>query len=407
MIGLRLLMPFLVAFAAATAGRETVFGQEVANPFGVPAPPAHSDTAAGGALIGMPNPFSAETKLPSVESLEVPWDAASDIAFDDAITLGEMSVLAYNDEHTRRLVLRLLGFKEIVLLDNGPMSGFIAIKGDLAVIAFRGTNINSPADWLANIDLFRQTPMHGSCKFHQGFQRSYHRFSDTVRQTISARSLKTVWITGHSLGGAMAVCCAYDLNMHGLPVTGLVTFGQPRVANPAMAVYLENKFANRYLRFVNFDDIVPHVPTTKPAVLSDYRHAGELAWFRESGIERNKYLMKAGPSEPFGADPQEVESEISEEELVELQRQLKVREAPSTSLSLPPSLLPSEPVIYLGRDTGTFLGSPPNVLAFGDDAGQAQITMPAKAAGFSSRFSDHSMLEYVRKLNEFAVFEER
>lgn len=366
MIQLRCSMMLLVALLLQVgAGTQNLPAQEPVDPFGAPpapaAPPAFND-----GRIGMPNPFSAELRLPSVRALEHQWDVSGEIAFDTAITLGEMSVLAYNDEHTRRLVLQLLDFNEVVLLDDGPMSGFIAIKDDMAVVAFRGTNMSNPADWLANIDLFRQTPMHGACKFHKGFQDSYHRFADNIRRTLATYNPNTIWVTGHSLGGAMAVCCAYDLVRHQIPVTGLITFGQPRVANPAMATFLQSQLENRYLRFVNFDDIVPHVPTTKPAVLSDYRHAGELAWFKDNGIERNKLLMKAAPNDPFANEPQEPESHISESELIVLQRQLKATEIPGSPSALPPSLLSRDPIRYLGATPNTIFPATSEPPVFGE-----------------------------------------
>lgn len=366
----------------------------------VPAIPIESTTSGF-------SPFGADPILPDIESLRKDWDIAGEIEFDTAITLGEMSVLAYNDEHTRRLVLRLLGFDEIVLLDDGPMSGFVAIKGKTAVVAFRGTDMTSPRDWLTNADLFRQKSMKSNQKFHRGFQDAYQRFSETIRLTLPSHQIDRLWITGHSLGGAMAVCCAYDLVEHRIPISGLVTFGQPRVANQPMALYLDQVLRYRYLRFVNLEDLVPHIPTTKPAVISDYRHAGELAWFQDGHINRNRYLLQAvfnGSTDAELPESSEVENDITTEELILLQRSLKTMESDEGILKLPRVLLPDAPrTFYRPESAAAPAAVGTNIEDLFGPSPEASNTVQAEilATGFSNKFSDHSMLEYMRQLNEF------
>ena len=73
---------------------------------------------------------------------------------------------------------------------------------------------------------------------------------------------KRVWITGHSLGGALAPVSsqALDAPSHGIFVECVYTYGQPRVGNQAYCRRLERQFAGRLTRVVNGSDIVPRLP---------------------------------------------------------------------------------------------------------------------------------------------------
>lgn len=82
-----------------------------------------------------------------------------------------------------------------------------------------------------------------------------------------AKPLKAFYITGHSLGAAMAVLMAVlihidpDYALLRPLLKGVYTFGQPMVGNRALATYCEEAgIANRVHRYVYRRDVVPHVP---------------------------------------------------------------------------------------------------------------------------------------------------
>ena len=64
---------------------------------------------------------------------------------------------------------------------------------------------------------------------------------------------KSICITGHSLGGAMAIAFAYLTDKSGnSAINSLYTFGQPLLLNRSLAKHMnEAKFHWRYRRFVN------------------------------------------------------------------------------------------------------------------------------------------------------------
>jgi triacylglycerol lipase len=98
---------------------------------------------------------------------------------------------------------------------------------------------------------------------------------------------KLIWITGHSLGGAMALLFAYDcLQTKALGITGLVTFGQPMVVDGRLAAYLNAELDGRYLRFVNGDDLVP-------LMVPFYSHCGKLVYFIDNTFKSDKPTIRA------------------------------------------------------------------------------------------------------------------
>ena len=80
-------------------------------------------------------------------------------------------------------------------------------------------------------------------------------------------------ITGHSLGGALAVLLTYYLTVDGYKLERTVTFGQPKVTNREGV----EKFKNvSLLRVVNAKDPVAYVPPLSyvTSINSPYQHAG-------------------------------------------------------------------------------------------------------------------------------------
>jgi hypothetical protein len=147
---------------------------------------------------------------------------------------------------------------------------------------------NADSDGLAAPTAFRwffeRAPDVGNV--HSGFANSLRdSWAESIRKLLKkagAGTRRTLWITGHSLGGALAVlaggACAYDPDTL-LPVNGLYTFGQPRIGLHDFCNNIEIKFGRVYYRFVNDRDLVPRVP---PRAF-DYTHAGRLIHFDSNG----------------------------------------------------------------------------------------------------------------------------
>ncbi|QDV73637.1 lipase family protein [Botrimarina mediterranea] len=331
--------------------------------------------------------------LPSAEHLTTEWDTLCDtVPWATAITLAEMSTLAYSTPHNRELVLRLLGFDRIRLLDDGPRSGLVAMAEDAAIVAFRGTD--DLEDWFANFDFREQTQLSDGRTVHRGFQAYYNVFADEVKRVLADWAPNRLWVTGHSLGGAMAACCAVDLVDSDIPFSGIVTFGQPRIGNDVLARRLDFATSGRYMRFVNEDDAVPLAP---PGLLWNYWHCGSRIRFRDEQLDRRQGLAVFSCSAPAGEDAPEGELQpvspdgedsLSEEELREIKGYLKVR-----------------------KQSGLDEERPTEVEGTADGSAGQPMACSAAAPGLvdrvvhflEKRINDHSMTEYLRRLNEFSA----
>lgn len=84
-----------------------------------------------------------------------------------------------------------------------------------------------------------------------------------------------IYVTGYSLGSALATIAALDIhNLFG-HVDQLYTYGEPRVGNEAFASYITSSLPERW-RVIHYADIVPHVPPQLPI---PYAHFAYEIWY--------------------------------------------------------------------------------------------------------------------------------
>lgn len=115
---------------------------------------------------------------------------------------------------------------------------------------------------------------------HSGFYGTYSKIRDLVRTRMDAliakHSTAPILITGHSLGGALAVLAAVDIKpRHPSAIIRLYTFGQPRVGDTKFANYVMNLFPESYIRVTHSDDTVVH----SPALIAGFKHGGNEVWY--------------------------------------------------------------------------------------------------------------------------------
>ncbi|WP_240479818.1 lipase family protein [Paenibacillus wynnii] len=141
--------------------------------------------------------------------------------------------------------------------------GFIIESPDEIIIAFRGTS--STTDWISDMiaSQKRFKYIKEDCLTHRGFTDIYSTARSGVLSALAKLSTdKTLYITGHSLGAALATLCAIDLaanTAHSSP--NLYTFGSPRVGDPAFAKVFTMYVRNSY-RIANLFDVVTYAPPT-------------------------------------------------------------------------------------------------------------------------------------------------
>jgi triacylglycerol lipase len=195
--------------------------------------------------------------------------------------MARMSQLVYSDVTLTNGQMAVWGLDSRHLV-VGTMRADVAWNDAVAIVPFRGTDPSQLADWIVNLKfVWVQLPQG---KMHHGWYYALRTLEEAVVTALPEDGKKRrVWITGHSLGGALAVVCSYEFRRRNIDVEALVTFGQPMATDGPMAVYLDDQNLKHYLRFVNEDDIVTKIPPSVPHWR--YTHFGKLAWFRDGGVE--------------------------------------------------------------------------------------------------------------------------
>lgn len=137
----------------------------------------------------------------------------------------------------------------------GELHGFVADLANATLLVFRGTD--SIATWLADSRIVQIEDSAYPGKVHRGFAEALSVIWPQLKERLPPSSAgRPVWVTGHSLGGALATLAAVRLMNDGYRVRATYTFGSPRVGN--FDFYNGYKPVN--YRFVHNNDLVPHVP---------------------------------------------------------------------------------------------------------------------------------------------------
>ncbi|TXK74089.1 lipase family protein [Paenibacillus sp. N3.4] len=152
-------------------------------------------------------------------------------------------------------------FKATSFFGKKEWFGFIAESDDRVVLVFRGTNTKS--DWISDA-IARQTPYPYTKEgglAHQGFLDIYSSARKQILTALNKLSAqKALYITGHSLGGALTALCAVDVAANTkFKAPAIYTFASPRAGNPVFA-RLFNQKTGSHFRIYNINDIVPELP---------------------------------------------------------------------------------------------------------------------------------------------------
>lgn len=159
-------------------------------------------------------------------------------------------------------------------IDVEGAQAYVMSDKDDVLIACRGTEPTQLNDVVADLKMF-PVPHHKGGRVHRGFYGEYQKVIPGIKEALTKHNKsgkKTVWVCGHSLGGAMAVLVAAELQPNG----GLHTFGQPRVGNAEFLKCLKDIL---YYRYRNNNDIVTAVP---PSWLF-FKHGGVLRYINTYG----------------------------------------------------------------------------------------------------------------------------
>jgi len=209
--------------------------------------------------------------------------AIKDLAFtEQAYLFAQIAANAYLDEAEGKAAFAALGFDSKVIDFETNQAYFLSNDSDL-VLAFRGTVATK---WQNVAEDLAANPVPSSTGIglvHYGFKHATDLVWDQIKAIAETYGkTHTIWVTGHSLGGAMATLAAYKLQRDpSLPnPQALYTFGSPRVGNKTYIKAMEAT-GLLHFRFVNNCDVVPRVP------LWPYRHYMGMYYMNHWGNLRN------------------------------------------------------------------------------------------------------------------------
>lgn len=167
---------------------------------------------------------------------------------------------------------------------NTGTQGLLAYNNDIVVLAFRGTE--DFKDWLGNAKAWENKIKSGpncdqTVKVHQGFKdaiRSVTKDGKLLSRIAELQqSGRKFYLSGHSLGGALATLTAY-LSTETINIDGIYTFGQPPVGNAGFRQCYDAQLLEKTFRFVNYKDVVPRVNPN-----NNLKHVGLLLFLNKDG----------------------------------------------------------------------------------------------------------------------------
>jgi predicted lipase len=164
-----------------------------------------------------------------------------------------MCSLAYNwfmqEEIVSNCGLNKDDFNVYIMNDRDLIFSTYFFDGNL-IVAFKGSS--TLKDHMSNVNMTRTSHLEG--KVHRGFYELLTKNDAHLKiaEIIQEYKANSVYLTGHSLGGALATLLYsfnFDINFT------LITFGSPRVGDHQFAKRIRNS-----IRYVYGDDIVTKLP---------------------------------------------------------------------------------------------------------------------------------------------------
>jgi triacylglycerol lipase len=192
------------------------------------------------------------------------------------LEFAKIASITYDDPSTSADKFKSLSYRIINFFDVDGAQAYLITNGTIMVLSFRGTEVKQKSDVLADleagknfeIDLIRGCAVG---KVHHGFKQELEKIWPDIQVALK-NNPGNLYVTGHSLGAAMATIAAGRLQSR---VISLVTFGSPRVGTQEFVDYLQ---VNHY-RVQNNNDAVTKVPFW----LMGFRHHGECVYLNYYG----------------------------------------------------------------------------------------------------------------------------
>jgi hypothetical protein len=224
--------------------------------------------------------------------------------------LGTCAGYAYSDEQTVAMIMARMGLEEnrCLKIAESVDAMFICSTsfliqsqcGRVAILCYRGTTPADFINWLTDADVNPEkvafhlpnakAPFHIHAGFYRNVRATRYAIITALQRALEGRSiipdqpdpknrLEALYVTGHSLGAAMAALMAIMLSTEpaygqiGAKLKAVYTFGQPMIGDPSLAkVCNEHPFlGQKVFRYIYAHDVVAALP---PTASGDFAHFG-------------------------------------------------------------------------------------------------------------------------------------
>lgn len=192
---------------------------------------------------------------------------------DQLLTFAKIAETTYANPKDATPKFKALGYTIVEFFDINGAQAYLLKGVDSHVLSFRGTEVTEKSDVLADLKSGKNIEACGG-KVHVGFKGEINKLWPAIERTIA--DIDTVYVTGHSLGAAMATIAASRMQAK---VAALVTFGSPRVGNHE---FVNNLAVTHYRVQNNCDDV-----TEVPFRLMGFTHHGTHKYMNYYGEFRN------------------------------------------------------------------------------------------------------------------------
>lgn len=190
------------------------------------------------------------------------------------LTFANISAITYDDPKDSKAKFKSFGFNIVEFFNiDGAQAYLLKDMNGIHVLSFRGTEVSQKSDVLADLKAGKNIEACGG-KVHVGFKGEINKVWPAIEKAIAG--IDTLYITGHSLGAAMATIAASRMQDR---VTTLITFGSPRVGN---AEFVDSLTVTHYRVQNNCDDV-----TKVPFRLMGFRHHGTHKYMNYYGEFRD------------------------------------------------------------------------------------------------------------------------
>lgn len=283
----------------------------------------------------------------------------------NAMILADFAHLAYFGPAYIEQQLQQWGYDSFQWIEDlgTDTQAYVAAKEQHVIVCYRGTA--SRTDWIMDAKLSKTASFNGVGKVHRGFKSALDSVWEKIKTAVEERSEgRKLFVTGHSLGAALAQLTAYRLAvLQKHDIAAVYAFGSPRIGNRAYKKAYDELLSFKTFLHINNQDIVPQLP---PRILG-YRHVGPTP----RRFDRGHQLSEPSPFERALPDIEE------EKEFEELDPQMQKR------INLQMAKMRNA----LASST-QFLDTPPEFLQTGDYETAFELGL----------VDDHSMHQYLFKL---------